>query len=64
VVFTLILSSVAIDNYAIVHQGVSAHCITPAYSLPRVTIIKSTIMSTANRVLICFVIFNPLETFA
>ncbi|WP_257608024.1 hypothetical protein [bacterium endosymbiont of Bathymodiolus sp. 5 South] len=33
VVFTLILSSVAIDNYAIVHQGVSAHCITPAYSL-------------------------------
>jgi hypothetical protein len=24
---------VAIDNYAIVHQGVSAHCITPAYSL-------------------------------
>jgi hypothetical protein len=46
VVFTLILSSVAIDNYAIVHQGVSAHCIT------RVTIIKSSIMSTANRVLI------------
>ena len=37
VVFTLILSSVAIDNYAIVHQGVSAHCITPAYSLLPVT---------------------------
>ncbi len=33
VVFTLIVSAIAIDNYAIVHQGVSAHCITPAYSL-------------------------------
>lgn len=29
----LIVSAVAIDNYAIVHQGISAHCITPAYSV-------------------------------
>ncbi|CAB5502585.1 Optional hypothetical component of the B12 transporter BtuM [uncultured Gammaproteobacteria bacterium] len=36
-VFTLILSSVAIDNYVIVHQGVSANCITPAYSLVPLT---------------------------
>lgn len=33
VAFILIISAVAIDNYAIVHQGVSANCITPAYSL-------------------------------
>ncbi|BAS67758.1 MAG: hypothetical protein DSY43_01975 [Gammaproteobacteria bacterium] len=33
VVFVLILSAVSVDNYAIVHQGVSANCITPAYSL-------------------------------
>ena len=33
VVFVLIVSAVAIDNYAIVHQGISANCITPAYSL-------------------------------
>ena len=33
VAFSLILTAVAIDNYAIVHQGVSAHCITPAYSV-------------------------------
>ncbi|SMN13615.1 Optional hypothetical component of the B12 transporter BtuM [Bathymodiolus heckerae thiotrophic gill symbiont] len=33
VVFTLILSAVAIDNYAIVYQGISANCITPAYSV-------------------------------
>ncbi len=32
VALTLIISAVAIDNYAIVHQGVSANCITPAYS--------------------------------
>jgi hypothetical protein len=31
-VFTIIVSAVAIDNYAIVHQGISANCITPAYS--------------------------------
>jgi hypothetical protein len=37
VVFTLIVSAVAIDNYAIVHQGVSANCITPAYSFLPVT---------------------------
>lgn len=30
---TLIIGAVAIDNYAIVYQGVSANCITPAYSL-------------------------------
>ena len=30
---SLIVMAVAIDNYAIVHQGVSAHCITPAYSV-------------------------------
>lgn len=33
VALTLIIGAVAIDNYAIVHQGVSANCITPAYSL-------------------------------
>ncbi len=33
VAFTLILGSIAIDNYAIIHQGISANCITPAYSL-------------------------------
>ncbi|CAB5503317.1 hypothetical protein [Bathymodiolus thermophilus thioautotrophic gill symbiont] len=33
VVFTLIFSAIAIDNYAIIHQGVSANCITPAYSV-------------------------------
>lgn len=33
VVFVIILSSVAIDNYAIVHEGISANCITPAYSV-------------------------------
>jgi hypothetical protein len=32
VAFVLIISAVAIDNYAIIHQGVSANCITPAYS--------------------------------
>lgn len=37
VVFTLILSAVAIDNYAIVHQGISANCITPEYSLMPLT---------------------------
>jgi len=33
VAFVIIFSAVAIDNYAIVHQGISANCITPAYSL-------------------------------
>lgn len=33
VAFSLIVTAMAIDNYAIVHQGVSAHCITPAYSV-------------------------------
>ena len=33
IVLTLIISAIAIDNYAIVHEGVSAHCITPAYSV-------------------------------
>ncbi len=33
VVFVIILSAIAIDNYAIVHKGVSANCITPAYSV-------------------------------
>ncbi|SMM97892.1 Optional hypothetical component of the B12 transporter BtuM [uncultured Candidatus Thioglobus sp.] len=33
VAFVIILSAVAIDNYAIIEQGVSANCITPAYSL-------------------------------
>ncbi|SHN89987.1 Optional hypothetical component of the B12 transporter BtuM [Bathymodiolus heckerae thiotrophic gill symbiont] len=33
VAFVIILSAVAIDNYAIVHEGVSANCITPAYSV-------------------------------
>jgi hypothetical protein len=32
VVLSIIVAAVAIDNYAIVHQGISAHCITPAYS--------------------------------
>ena len=31
VVFALIISAVLIDNYAILQQGISAHCITPAY---------------------------------
>lgn len=29
----LIISAIAVDNYTIVHQGVSANCITPAYSI-------------------------------
>ncbi|MDB2590163.1 hypothetical protein N9345_03950 [Candidatus Thioglobus sp.] len=33
VAFVIILSAVAIDNYAIVHEGISANCITPAYSI-------------------------------
>lgn len=33
VAMVIIISAIVIDNYAIVHQGVSAHCITPAYSL-------------------------------
>lgn len=37
VAFVLIFSAVAIDNYAIVHQGISANCITPAYSLMPLT---------------------------
>ena len=31
--FVIIISAVAIDNYAIVHEGISANCITPAYSV-------------------------------
>jgi hypothetical protein len=33
VAFVIIISAVAIDNYAILHQGISANCITPAYSI-------------------------------
>jgi hypothetical protein len=33
VAFVIILSAVAVDNYAIFEQGVSANCITPAYSI-------------------------------
>ncbi len=33
VALVIIISAVAIDNYAIVYDGVSAHCITPAYSV-------------------------------
>jgi hypothetical protein len=33
VAFLIIISAVAIDNYAIVYKGVSANCITPAYSV-------------------------------
>ena len=33
IAFVIILSAIAIDNYAIIHEGVSAHCITPAYSV-------------------------------
>ena len=33
VAFVIIISAIAIDNYAIVHEGVSANCITPAYSV-------------------------------
>jgi len=32
VAFVIILSAIAIDNYAIVYKGISANCITPAYS--------------------------------
>ncbi len=32
-VIVIIISAVAIDNYAIIHKGVSANCITPAYSI-------------------------------
>ena len=31
--FVIIISAVAIDNYAIVYEGISANCITPAYSV-------------------------------
>ena len=31
--FLIIISAIAIDNYAIVYEGVSANCITPAYSV-------------------------------
>ncbi len=33
VAFVIIISAIGIDNYAIVHEGVSANCITPAYSV-------------------------------
>jgi hypothetical protein len=33
VAFTLIFSAIAVDNYAIMYQGISANCITPAYSV-------------------------------
>ena len=33
VAFVIILSAIAIDNYAIVYEGISANCITPAYSV-------------------------------
>ena len=33
VAFVIILGAIAIDNYAIVHEGISANCITPAYSV-------------------------------
>lgn len=33
VALILIITAVAIDNYAIVYKGVSANCITPAYSI-------------------------------
>lgn len=33
VAFVIIISAIAIDNYAIIHEGVSANCITPAYSI-------------------------------
>ncbi|MBW5291166.1 MAG: Optional hypothetical component of the B12 transporter BtuM [Candidatus Ruthia sp. Asou_11_S2] len=33
VAMVIIISAIAIDNYAIVHEGVSANCITPAYSI-------------------------------
>jgi len=29
----IVVAAVAIDNYAIVHEGISANCITPAYSI-------------------------------
>ncbi len=37
VAFVIIFSAVVIDNYAIVHQGINANCITPAYSLMPLT---------------------------
>ncbi len=33
VAMVIIISAIAIDNYAIVHEGISANCITPAYSI-------------------------------
>ena len=33
VALTIIVLAVAIDNYAIINQGISANCITPAYSV-------------------------------
>jgi hypothetical protein len=33
VAFVIIISAIAIDNYAIIHEGISANCITPAYSV-------------------------------
>ncbi|SMN15648.1 Optional hypothetical component of the B12 transporter BtuM [uncultured Candidatus Thioglobus sp.] len=33
VAFVIIISAIAIDNYAIIHEGVGANCITPAYSV-------------------------------
>ena len=33
VAFLIIISAIAIDNYAIVYEGISANCITPAYSV-------------------------------
>jgi hypothetical protein len=37
VAFSIIITAISIDNYAIVEQGVSANCITPAYSFLPVT---------------------------
>ena len=33
VAFLIIISAIAIDNYVIVYEGISANCITPAYSV-------------------------------
>jgi hypothetical protein len=33
VAFVIIISAIAIDNYAIVYEGISANCFTPAYSV-------------------------------
>jgi hypothetical protein len=57
VAFTLILSAIAVDNFAIIYQGISANCITPAYSVLPLTNSKRNV----NLFLHCAIIINQSQ---